>query len=307
MNMNLAKQKRLAVACILTTSLVWGLMWLPIRALQAGGVGNWTTSLCIYLVATSLGLALFWRTYRDEFRFSLSLLPLLFAFGWCNFSYGWALTEGPVVRVLLFFYLSPLWTALFARVLLGERLTRTGYGVVALSLAGALAILWRPGVFAGEMPLSHLYEWLALSGGMAFSLGNVLSRRSTHLPLPVKSATIWLGVAIFAAGALSLKGELGSVLEVPPQGWAVIGALGVTLLCTSVLSQHGVSLLPASQVTALMLSELVFAAASAWLIAGEPVRGNEWLGGALIIVASLFSGRMSRPARQEAAPRTAAQ
>ncbi|MGL6072399.1 DMT family transporter [Craterilacuibacter sp.] len=300
--MILAKQKRTAMLCLLTTALVWGLMWVPFRALQAGGVSNWTTSLAVYLIATMLGLSLFWPTFRSEFRFMPVLLPMMLAFGWCNFSYSWALTEGPVVRVLLLFYLSPLWTALLARLILHERLTRAGYGVVAGSLAGCVAILWRPGVFAGELPLSHVYEWLALSGGMAFSLGNVLSRSADKLPLPVKSAMIWLGVVVFAAGALLVRGQLGAVLEIPPMAWAVIAALGVTLLCTSVISQHGVSLLPANQVMALMLMELVFAAATAWLLAGETVSIQEWLGGALIVLSSLFSGRMSQKSVPAASP-----
>jgi hypothetical protein len=42
------------------------------------------------------------------------VLPLLaLLFGWCNFSYTWAVSEGMVMRVLLLFYLSPLWTAFF--------------------------------------------------------------------------------------------------------------------------------------------------------------------------------------------------
>ncbi|MCP9759556.1 DMT family transporter [Aquitalea sp. S1-19] len=302
--MILAKQKLTAMACLLTTALVWGLMWLPFRALQTGGVSNWTTSLVVYLIAMLFGVVLFRSTFRQGVRLIPVMLPMMLAFGWCNFSYSWALTEGPVVRVLLLFYLSPLWTALLARLILHERLTRAGYVVIAILLAGCLAILWRPGVFDGDFPLSHRYEWLALSGGMAFSLGNVLSRSADRLPLPVKSAMIWLGVLFFAAGALLWRGQLGAVLEIPPMAWAVMLALGITLLCTSVISQHGVSLLPANQVTALMLLELVFAAAAAWLLAGEAIRPGEWLGGTLIVGAGLFSGRMTH---KPAGARVAAQ
>jgi drug/metabolite transporter (DMT)-like permease len=62
--------------------------------------------------------------------------------------------------------------------LLHERLTRSGWLVVALSLAGCMIILYRPGLLDGAALLSQRYEWLALSGGITFALGNVLSKRA---------------------------------------------------------------------------------------------------------------------------------
>jgi drug/metabolite transporter (DMT)-like permease len=98
---------------------------------------------------------------------------------------------------------------LFSRLLLHERLTRSGWLVVALSLAGCMIILYRPGLLDGAALLSQRYEWLALSGGITFALGNVLSKRARNLPVPVKSATIWVGVAL-----------MGLVALVPASNWA---------------------------------------------------------------------------------------
>jgi drug/metabolite transporter (DMT)-like permease len=58
------------------------------------------------------------------------------AAGGCNLGYVLATLNGEVVRVLLLFYLAPLWTVLLSRLLLGERLNRFGVFVIALSLAG---------------------------------------------------------------------------------------------------------------------------------------------------------------------------
>ncbi|WP_159879776.1 DMT family transporter [Aquitalea denitrificans] len=293
--MPLVKQKLLAIVAVVTTALVWGLMWYPFRVLSQQGISTAHTSLLVYLLAALLGGMLFFDVYRRQLRWHPVLPLLALLFGWCNFSYTWAVSEGMVMRVLLLFYLSPLWTAFFSRLLLHERLTRSGWLVVALSLAGCMIILYRPGLLDGAALLSQRYEWLALSGGISFALGNVLSKRARDLPVPVKSATIWVGVALMGLVALGARQQLGSLLDVSLAAALLLALLGMTLLATSIISQHGVSLLPASQTMTLMLLELVFAAISAYLLAGEAMSLQEWLGAALIGGASLLSGNMTQP------------
>src|SRR5689334_23170116 len=58
--------------------------------------------------------------------------------GWSNLAYVLAILEGEVMRVLLLFYLAPLWTVPLARIVLGERLDRRGFIVMALAFAGAV-------------------------------------------------------------------------------------------------------------------------------------------------------------------------
>lgn len=293
--MPLVKQKLLAIVAVATTALVWGLMWYPFRALNQQGISTAQISVLVYLLAALLGGVLFFDVYRRQLRWHPVLPLLALLFGWCNFSYTWAVSEGMVMRVLLLFYLSPLWSAFFSRLLLHERLTRSGWLVVALSLAGCMIILYRPGLLDGAALLSQRYEWLALSGGVSFALGNVLSKRARNLPVPVKSATIWVGGALMGLVALSVRQQLGGLLDVSLSAALLLVLLGTTLLATSIISQHGVSLLPASQTMTLMLLELVFAAISAYLLAGEAMSLPEWLGAVLIGGASLLSGKMTQP------------
>ena len=53
--------------------------------------------------------------------------------------------HGQVMQVLLLFYLAPLWTVVFARMLLGERAGAVGALVMLLSLIGAAVMLWKTG------------------------------------------------------------------------------------------------------------------------------------------------------------------
>ena len=73
-------------------------MWYPFRSLNQGGVSVATTSLVVYLVAIALGLITFFDVYRRQFRWRSVLLLLAAVFGWCNYSYTWAVSEGQVVR-----------------------------------------------------------------------------------------------------------------------------------------------------------------------------------------------------------------
>ena len=294
--MHTEKQKLLAAASVITMALVWGVMWYPFRFLNEVGVNSWTSPLLVYCVSTLVGVICFYRVFIRQLRWQPLLIPLILTFGWCNFSYVWAITEGEVMRVMLLFYLSPLWTALFSRLLLQERLTRAGWLVVAASVTGCVVILYKPDAGSNAAWLSQRYEWLALSGGMSFALANVLSRKAHSLPIPIKSACIWLGVILMATTALASRGQLvEQVSQVPLLGWLMIVILGCVLCSTSIASQISLSILPATQVMTLMLTELVFAAATSYFLAGEAMRPAEWLGAGLIVGASLLSGKMTRP------------
>ena len=90
------------------------------------------------------------------------------------------MTVGDVVRVVLLFYLMPLWAVLLARLLLDERSTALALLRVALALAGAAVVLWPQG---GGWPLPRsLADWLGVVGGFAFALNNVMLRREAHRP-----------------------------------------------------------------------------------------------------------------------------
>ncbi len=299
--MDFVKQKLLAVSCAMTTALVWGLMWFPFRHLHAAGFSTAATSLAVYVVATVVGVIIYREVFRRQARFEFILLPLALLYGWCNFAYTWAVAEGEVMRVLLLFYLSPLWSALFSRLLLHERLSRIGWLVVAMSLSGLVVILYRPGLFAGDF-FSSRADWLALSGGISFALGNVLSKKAHALPVALKSAMVWLGVASCGLVSLLWRGQLlhEMALLAHADVLLIVLALGITLLATSIISMHGLSILPATQVMTLMLLELVFAAISAYFLAGEAMKLQEWIGGLLIASASLMSGHII--AKPKAAP-----
>ena len=277
------------VWALLLGASMWGVLWYPYRLLaQAGLDGIWST-LLTYGLAFVAGLALFPRHARTLFPLHPLALLMAAAIGWSNLCYVLGVLEGQVMRVLLLFYLAPLWTVPIARVLLGERLDRRGLLVMALAFAGAMTMLWDPQL--GFPWPAQRAEWLGLVAGLLFALGNVLVRRLDHLSDAAKSVAIWAGVS-FAGLAHLWQSDTSATAAwaVAGASWGLVAAIGATLVAMSLAIQFGLSRLAANRAIVILLFELVVAAFGAYFLAGERLTAQDWIGGALIVAASLASG-----------------
>jgi drug/metabolite transporter (DMT)-like permease len=277
------------IAGILSGALVWGLIWYPFRVLQGAGISGSQATLITYLLAMLFGAFMLPRVWRELPGAGWWSVLLVFSAGWANFGYVLAMLQGEVMRVLLLFYLAPLWTILFSYWLLGERLNRYGYLIIALSLGGAFIMLWEPAL---GMPFpQNLSEWIGLSAGMGFALSNVVSRRASHLSVETKTFGIWLGTALLTAPLLSWQGGW-DVKGMDGQAWLILGMLGIALCACSFAVQYGVTHLPANRAMLLFLFELVVAALASYFLANEAMEMRDWIGAALIVSASLLSGKL---------------
>ncbi len=282
-----SKQNVMPVVGILSGALVWGLIWYTFRMLQASGVSGPQATFISYFLAMLFGAFMLPRGWRELSRAGWWAVLLVFSAGWANFGYVLAMLGGEVMRVLLLFYLAPVWTILFSYWLLDERLNRYGYSIMALSLCGAFIMLWEPEL---GMPFpKNFSEWTGLSAGMGFALSNVVSRRAMHLSVEVKSASIWFGTALLTA---PLLGWQGGVWQISMHSWWILLLLGVALCASSFAVQYGVTHMPANRATLLFLSELVVAAVASYFLAHEAMGLREWMGALLIVSASLMSGKL---------------
>ncbi len=286
-----SKQNVLPIAGVLSGALVWGLIWYPYRVLQDIGVSGAMSTFITYLLAMLCGAFMLPRVWRERSTFGGWALLLIFSAGWANLGYVLGMLHGEVMRVLLLFYLAPVWTILFSFWLLGERLNRYGYFIIALSLAGAMVMLWKPSL---GVPLpQNLSEWMGLSAGMGFALSNVTSRRAAHLSVEAKSYSLWLGTTALTLPLLMWQGgAVEQVAAISAQYWAMLALMGLVLCATSFAVQYGVTHLSANRAVVLFLFELVIAAISSYFFADEAMGLREWIGAMLIVSATLLSGRM---------------
>lgn len=287
----LTKSRPGPILGLLAGATTWGLVWYPLRLLEQGGLAGPSAILAIFIVALCAGLPFTWKSLAEFRAGTLLLVGIGLSAGWANLAYVLGVIHGEVVRVLLLFYLAPLWTVLLSRALLGERLLLPGYGVIALSLSGALVMLWHPQM--GIPWPKNGAEWLGLSAGFAFACSNVLSRKAQVLSVAAKSVSVWTGVVVVAGLVLLVEPAApAQALGLALQHWPLLAGLGLVLSAVTVAMQYGLTHTPANQAIVILLFELVVAAVAAWFLADEKLALRDWIGGAMIVAASLLSGRM---------------
>jgi len=278
-----------AVFGLLFGALCWGIIWYPYRIMADAGVSGIVSSFYTYSIAVVLAGAYFAAHWRGIFKLPLSIIWLSLVAGWTNLSYVLAIIDGEVMRVMLLFYLSPLWTLILAHFWLKEKTHLPGVAAIITSLLGAYIMLYDPAASRFPVPANSA-EWLGLSSGFGFALTNVMTRKSVHLTLRAKSFAIWTGVVVVCLMAMPLMQVPFTSPAVFTSGnWLIMGLIAILLIAATFLVQYGVTLIKATRASVLFLFELVVAAIAAYFLTDETMQMNEWIGGALIVAASVFA------------------
>ena len=291
----------LAVLALLFNALSWGLSWWPFRQMAALGLHPlWLTAL-IFSVAVLLLLVSRPAALGQLLR-APALWVLVLAAGLTNACFNWAVSFGDVVRVVLLFYLMPLWTVLLSRLLLNERISARGALRVALALGGAMTVLWpqaAPDPTTATATADSLWwlphslaDALALLGGFSFALNNVMLRREAARSGSSRALAMFGGSALVSL-LLAMVLTRAGIAELPPApawGWVLAAlALALWFLASNLALQYGAARLPANTTSVIMISEVFFASASALALGAGQLGPRELLGGLLILGGALLA------------------
>lgn len=281
----------LATVAVLLSTVLWGTTWLPLRRIREGGPGG--------ELATAIGLALPLvvllplALYRLRQTVSgvrvLGGVGLLLALGIALYAEG--LVRGQVARVILLFYLMPVWSTLLGRMAYGVPITRNRVGAIASGLAG-LAVICGFG-FATPLAWSSA-DAMALAGGFAWAWAAIAVNRAGEGPLfdrvfvqALFLAPLFLAISLPSADPGAL---LVAEIEASRMSWAA--ALGlVWMLPAMALTVYGASHLDPGRVGVFLMLEVVIGVASAAWLAGEPFGWREIAGTALVAAAAGFEMR----------------
>lgn len=265
-----------------------GAFWFSVMSLLVKVAGEGMPSQQIVLARGVVTLVLSWGLLRsagvrlwgnDPKR--LALRGLL-GFGGLSCFY-FSLVHLPIAEATVIQYMNPVFTALLAGWLLGERMGRREAACVAASLLGVVLVT-RPGfLFGGGARLEPAYVAVALAGAVlsAGAYTSIRTLRGEHslvivfyLPLVTVPATLPLlpGQAVWPT----------------PFEWLVLLGVGITTQVAQVYMTRGLQLEPAGRATAVGYLQIVFAALWGALFFGELPDG--WsIAGAVLIVGSTLA------------------
>ncbi|MBU2857183.1 DMT family transporter [Acidithiobacillus ferrooxidans] len=268
---------------LLLGSSLWGVLWWPLRYFHGAGLhGAWLIFTVYLLLALPAGLWS-WRRRHELRRHGRTLVGLFLLGGWTNVAFMLALVHGEVVRVLLLFYLSPVWAIFSARIFLKEAIGWRGVLAALLAVAGsALVVSNGRGSSFADLDMNDL---LAISSGFAFALSNVILRADTALGDVHRATAVWWGCVLLAL-PFALFQRLPA-LSLPDYGY-LLAFSWLWIAGATVAVQFGVARMPVSVSAVIMPFEVVVGALSAWWLAGEAPTLLESFGGALILTAALL-------------------
>ena len=278
------RTSRLALLLLFFSASLWGLTWWPVKTFAAAGLSAPWLTLLSYGPVGLAGLYFLWRE-RVAWQRQLWLFLLLgLVGGWANTAFINALLLGDVVRVMLLFYLSPVWSVLGGRLFLGEKVGSRRLLAVLLALAGLWFVIG--GAEAFNAPLSTA-DLLALSAGLAFAGNNLISRATQSVPMVSKTLVVFLGCGVVSAATVGWQNLPAPAISAS-LGLALLAYGFVWMLLATATWQYGVTHLESGRAGVILITELVVAVLTVTWFGGEQMLPRIWLGGLLIAAASLI-------------------
>lgn len=275
-----------SLACAYS-GVAWGLFWIPLRGMdEAGIVDAWATVMFygVPLLLFSPWILLNWRRIL-ACGWSLQFIGI--STGVALAFYSSALLYTEVVRALVIYYTTPVWSLLLARLVLGEEITTARVLAIVFGLAGMLVMF---GVDTGFPWPSNVGDWMALAGAMGWAVAAVLLRRDDGTR-SMEICSVYFIYGVIAAILLALS-PLAGAIEMPPWSafvavvpWSIPVALIV--IPGAYAAFWGAPHLNPGVVGLLFMTELSVGGITAAIWANEPLGVRELTGIALITIAGL--------------------
>jgi drug/metabolite transporter (DMT)-like permease len=197
---------------------------------------------------------------------------------------GWALGVKllPLAMVFSLEFTAPAWVALFAMVLLGERMTPSRLGAVLLGFAGVLLIM-RPGL-AGFQPASLLVLAAAIGFAAVAIATKTLTRTESTFAILFWMNVIQLPLNLAASDPLfALKLDASHLL--PVIGVAVSGLSAHYCLTNAFRCGDATIVVP------LDFLRIPLIALTGWALYGEALDGFVFAGAGLIVIGLVWNLR----------------
>ena len=273
---------------LLIAAGMWGLFWIPQRALEAGGLtGGWATISQMVIPFVMLLPISLWRLYKGQsFGLEYPLIGLLFGGGIACYANSFLLTD--VVRALILFYITPVWTTIFEIVFLRQIPRFYRYITLVLALSGVWIVFGQEGV----IPLpQNSGDWIALLGGILIAASAVrMEIKKPEGIYPILFSFFFYGGLFTLIQSYFLSDYLGDAPTIESwvtmMPWLILIAI-LFHIPTNIVILGAPSRIGAGIFSIIILFEIVVGTFSAAVLTDELIGWREILGSSFIIFAGL--------------------
>ena len=275
---------------VIISCLFWGTYWIPLRSINNDNSSSvWPLFISFLLLALILVKPLI-KSITNVFINK----NYFFLFG-CFFAalgislYSESLLRGEIAKVVVLFYLCPIWGTIFARFILKHSLTLKRIFSIILGFIGLEIII---GVEKGIILPSTIVEWIALLAGLMWAMSMTLfNLANTTSGVEKTSLTAFLIPFIylflcFIPGGRNLAIPYSLLSIHPIYIWMILFAI-IWLLPSILLTYFSVEVLDPGRINILLSFEVAVGFLSSALLTNEIIGFREYIG-AIFVVSACF-------------------
>ncbi|MEW6486632.1 MAG: DMT family transporter [Thermodesulfobacteriota bacterium] len=282
---------------LVLTAVFWGGTFVAGRVVSQE-LAPFSAALLRFLVAGVVLVPFLWASGRGLPRLtrrqalSVCLLGLTGVFAYNAFFFA-GLKTVPASRASLIIANNPAFIALFSSLLLGERLRTVQVAGIALSVAGAVAVISRGdpvALLAGGLHGGELYILGCVASWVAYSLVGKVALVDLP-PLAAVTYACLIGAGFLAVPA-ALEGVHRAALHLSPGAWAgllYLGGLGTA--AGFIWYYQGIQAVGPSRAGVFINFVPVSGVLLACLILGETLDASLWVGGTLVAGGVILANR----------------
>ena len=279
----------------------WGIYWLPQRILEEGGLtGGWGTIAQMIIGFLVLIPVSIWRMVKGKSSgLELPLTGFLIGGGFICYALSFLLTD--VVRALILFYMTPIWTTIFEILFLKKKPGSERALTLALTLGG----LWV--VFSKQTILpvpENSGDWLAFVGGAIFAAGLIrLEVIKYDGVFPLIFSFFFYGTIFNIFAGLLLSEYLGPIPKFDAfisMSYFIAVISIFYFIPTGIVILWAPSKLGAGLCSILFLSEIVVGVISSSMLTNEPFGWREITGSSMIVVGGILAVVLAPNDKQKA-------
>ena len=284
--MNTSFENRAKLACLYAGG-VWGLFWIPLRALEEAGINGLWVTFVYFLVPTIFLIPVgIWRlNYLKLGGFNLQLTGMLS--GGALMLYATSIVYTDVVRAMLLFYLTPVWGTILGRLFLNENITPLRIISMIIAIIGMLTIFG----LGVKFPIpQNVGDWMGVASGLMWAVASLRIRLNQNASAIDMTLGFFFWATIFAIiiALIIAPHFVPTISQVLPALPTLLVFVILLILPGTLASLWGTKFLNPGLVGLLFMTEIVVGSISVALFAVEPFGYREVIGIILISSASMI-------------------